>query len=126
MQTNNPRGIHFPETKIAKFLLVLFTFALALIITAFITGNFDLIAIVFFPSGLLALLPDRLADGIFGRGSTGTGFGGEVTGISFVALLYLGLSSTFVFAKNQRAIRVAYFTFVILLIANIAGCSFIK
>lgn len=123
MKTKDPSQIHFPETKMSRLFLVLLTFGSALIITALITGNYGLISIVFFPSGLLALLPDKLAEGVFGRGPAGTGFEGEVAGIPLVAALYVGLALAVILSRNQRIVRIMYFTFVIFLIANIAGCS---
>ncbi len=73
-------------------------------------------AIIWFPAGLITLLgykPNSIA-----------GWGYDLDAPAAIGtLLYLAILLPGVFAQSRRIFRVFYVIFVVLLIANIAGCT---
>ena len=125
-QTDNHSPIPFPKSRQARFILVLITFAVALIIAA-LMGEVEggAIAVIAFPIGLLGLMPAvmnrafaSISDGDYGEGLMlllGYGVLGWI--------LYVGLALFIVRTTPRRTALILYVSLIFLLVANVAGCN---
>jgi hypothetical protein len=132
MKTDNPLPIFF-ESRQARVVLVVATFALALIIVAMVLiGKANDVSIVgtyaiLFPTGLLWLMPVLVTIVTKSPSHEGGGIGDMflLLGYSFLGwILYLGLALFIVRATKLRTALILYLLLIFLLVANVAGCSF--
>ena len=126
MKTDNPSPIRFPEGR-ARSIVVGVTFMVALVIAAIMIGKDYLapIMLLFFPTGFLFLLPEAMANRFFPADDPGGGFSlAMLMGYGFLGwVLYARLASVIVRSTKRRTAIVLYVLLILLLVANLAGCS---
>lgn len=128
MESLNTPTMRFIISKLFRVLLILLTFAAAIMLTGLIisikNGHLmypSLVYVLLFPAGLLEMIPKFIQKIIFPKEVAGAGpWSGWLSPIGW--LFYFGISLSFVLMRTRLKAILFYLILIVLLATNLVGC----